>query len=196
MRTFINFFVIGLAFAVVGCTRTTAVKGEVFVVTEGSGSYKFGLVNVNAIPEEQFDEFIRSNMSGYDSARETREQAYRGCALVTPFPFDSAAMKRMKSCDELKKAADGWLVDAFYNFPTTSPSAVTDSDGKYELKLQGRGRYALFAKAERKVGESTERYYWIVWLDADKAENNITFSNNNLLRKYRPEDILATHQSK
>ncbi len=50
--------------------------------------------------------------------------------------------------------------------PAPRTKTVTDADGKFELKLPRKGKFAIFARATRKVGNASENYAWFFWLSA------------------------------
>ena len=65
--------------------------------------------------------------------------------------------------------------------PEGKIKAVTDADGKFSMKLP-TGKYALVASSQRRVVDSTEEYYWLVWVNLDGQEaKQIMLSNQNML---------------
>lgn len=59
--------------------------------------------------------------------------------------------------------------------------AVTDSDGRFSLKLPSSGRYVLIAKASRRVFDKTENYSWLIWTNVKgEDDKSIMLSNQNL----------------
>jgi hypothetical protein len=57
----------------------------------------------------------------------------------------------------------------------------TDADGKFTLSVPAGKTYVLAAESSRSVGDSTEKYYWIVDVDLTKANDGLTvlLSNDN-----------------
>jgi hypothetical protein len=61
-------------------------------------------------------------------------------------------------------------------------TAETDADGLFKIKVPKKGRFIILASTQRAVGNSTERYFWIVpfSLEGDSSAN-IRLSNDNEL---------------
>jgi hypothetical protein len=83
--------------------------------------------------------------------------------------------------------------------PEGSLKAVTDSEGKFSMKLPA-GKYVLFATATRRVFNVTEDYHWLIWVQVDKSgPGRITLSNQNLLGEdteeavFRVRDLLPSN---
>lgn len=78
----------------------------------------------------------------------------------------------------------------FEGIPEGAAKAVTDADGKFALKLPGPGKYVLAARAERRVYDKTERYFWIVWVDAGgKGPDQVMLTNQNMLGQEADESV-------
>src|SRR5689334_17357715 len=58
----LNFLLIALMLVcLASCgSKQTEINGEVFIVTEGAGSYKFGLVEVSVIPEKDVNAYLET----------------------------------------------------------------------------------------------------------------------------------------
>ena len=148
------FFLITLLLLVllsVSCSKKE-VKGEVFIVTQGAGNYKLGLVNILAIPEDSIKTYASNKSS-------------------TEFFLDPDKY--------------------FTQLPHGVATATTDADGKFTLKLPKAGRYVFAARAERKVVDKTEKYYWLVWASVYGNESKtVTLSNNNLADSDSPDSLI------
>jgi predicted metal-dependent hydrolase len=95
-----------------------------------------------------------------------------------------AAAETLKALELVNEAA------LFEGIPESATKAVTDADGKFALKLPGPGRYALAARAERRVYDKTERYFWIVWVDAGgKGPDQVMLTNQNMLGEEADESV-------
>ena len=143
------------------CNRKTAelkkeveLKGDIFVVTRGAGNYKLGLVEVTAIPDEIMQSYINAKkLERTNKLLDEKHSQYN--SIETYF-------------DDL-------------SFPKGVATTNTDAEGKFILKLPKAGRYAIAARSERKVFDSTEKYFWIVGADVNENNSNtITLSNNNM----------------
>jgi hypothetical protein len=95
-----------------------------------------------------------------------------------------AAAETLKALELVNEAA------LFEGIPEGAAKAVTDADGKFALKLPGPGKYALAAHAERRVYDKTERYFWIVWVDAGgKGPDQVMLTNQNMLGQEADESV-------
>jgi hypothetical protein len=80
----------------------------------------------------------------------------------------------------------------FSKWPVTSAQeAITDADGKFNVKLPRSGRFAVFAKATREVGLKTECYVWFFWLPRKTDEGPLLLCNKNLAYATYAGNILA-----
>lgn len=94
------------------------------------------------------------------------------------------AAERQKMLDLLNEAA------LFEGIPEGSAKAVTDADGKFTIKLPASGKYALAARAERRVYDKTERYYWIVWVEAGgRGSKQVMLTNQNMLGQEADDSV-------
>jgi len=104
------------------------------------------------------------------------------------------------SRDQLKKVIG--MLDSehlFEGVPVDGPKAVTNSDGQFSIKLRANRKYVIAAKAQRKVFDSTEHYYWLVWVSADGDQaKSVMLTNNNLMGEdspdavFKPKDLIPT----
>ena len=69
--------------------------------------------------------------------------------------------------------------DAFS--PVTFQKAVTDADGRFLFSYPQDKTLTIFARAERLVGDKTEKYLWLVDAPAGVEKAQIFLSNNNLV---------------
>ncbi len=74
-------------------------------------------------------------------------------------------------------------LDFYLSDPLPAPSmkTTTDADGKFEVKLPRKGRFAVFARASRSSESKTENYAWFFWLPSASDETPLMLSNNNLV---------------
>lgn len=134
--------------------KEVELKGDVFVVTRGAGNYKLGLVKITAIPDEIMQSYINA--------------------------------KKLQRTNKLldEKQSQYVSIESYFDdlsFPKGVATTDTDAEGKFILKLPKAGRYAIVARSERKVIDSTEKYYWLIGLDVNENNSNtIILSNNNM----------------
>ena len=69
----------------------------------------------------------------------------------------------------------------FKALPSPDNSDETDSDGKYELTVEGGVSYYVVAHASRSLGDEEEQYYWMVktTVEGDKVKE-LNLANDNL----------------
>jgi hypothetical protein len=102
--------------------------------------------------------------------------------------------------NQLKKLIE--MLDSehlFAGVPSNGPKAVTNSDGRFMIKLRANRRYVIAAKAGRSVFDSTEHYYWLVWVSADGDQaKRVMLTNNNLIGEgssdavFKPKELIPT----
>ena len=100
----------------------------------------------------------------------------------------AALSSRVASCkaeyENVSKAAEQFPTLEFYlsdPLPAPHTRTLTDADGRFELKLPRKGRFAVFARATRKVGTASENYAWFFWLPTATDDTPLLLSNNNLV---------------
>ncbi len=72
--------------------------------------------------------------------------------------------------------------DYLANFtPTVFQKTLTDADGKFSFTYPRDKSFALFASAERKIPNGTEKYYWLVDAPVNSEQAQIFLSNKNLV---------------
>ena len=183
-------------------------KGEVFVVTQGGQNIRLALVEVSAIPEDVISKFVAEKNSAIESEKENLKRQivdFQRRADTSRKESDSA----QNETERRKKASEvlGWLLRKMYSdtkltsfptaeyyfekLPTGVAKAVTDSEGKFTLKLPDRKKYALAAKGERQIGDSKEEYCWLVWANLDgEASKTVMLSNHNLMTTQSSESLV------
>jgi hypothetical protein len=65
----------------------------------------------------------------------------------------------------------------------TERTVKTDADGAFILELPKESSHVLTAKAERTIGDNTEKYYWLtpVSFTGTDEQKSLFLSNDNLL---------------
>lgn len=102
----------------------------------------------------------------------------------------SALDKQLKKVIELLGEEE-----LFKGVPLDGPKAVTDSDGQFTMKLRAHKRYVIAAKAQRRVFDTTEQYYWLIWVSLEGAQpKQIMLTNNNLMGTDSPDSVFKSKE--
>lgn len=70
----------------------------------------------------------------------------------------------------------------FQGIPEPEDTDRTDSEGKFELKLEQETPYYLLAQRARSVVDEMEEYYWMVKNTLEGESGEVIMSNNNVSR--------------
>jgi hypothetical protein len=196
-----------LLFPISGCGNKE-ITGQIFVVTKGKDNIKLALVEVGAIPQEEFDKYLKVKHS-----KKIEEQKRL-------LPQYEQATKQLKEAGEKKSAAsDEWSESGYSNakyrlslkadenfdlvnrktkdvisefeafneygyylqtLPAPKFISKTDADGKFFLTLP-KGKYAITASSSRNVGSTSEAYHWLVVVDTASDTKSLMLSNDNFV---------------
>lgn len=115
-------------------------------------------------------------------------------------------LKIAKEKDSVRVAQEGYLrqlrgervrrVESFQevlfrDLPAADATAKTDADGQFSLRIPREGKYAIGAVGQRKIGETIERYYWLIWLpESHEKDAPLMFSNDNLLSAFPANAVI------
>jgi hypothetical protein len=150
----------------------------------------------------------KSEMSAKERARDTALQAFLNTSYSDPNRRSlEAAYHQAKGQCELVARAYRFLLDAqskfvsgafyFDGLPEPLVTTQTDSDGKFTIEMPIKGNFAIATHAERTIGNSTERYYWLIKVSLDgAAKKAITLSNNNLSSEGSSDSLITTSNPK
>lgn len=203
--------VVSISFFIACGPSEVDLNGDVFIVTQGGSSIKLGLVEIDAIAEPDMSNFIKSKMehakiemdrlkpvlvnllSEVKQTHDVYDKVWHAQAdnpdnekinkefALTYQRFD----KKREEYNSFEAQYFGFLKGTYWLEGLPRPIQVTksDADGKFTLKLKP-GRYGLVATSVRKVINSTEEYYWILWMDVNKKSlTKVLLSNDNLLER-------------
>jgi hypothetical protein len=85
--------------------------------------------------------------------------------------------------------------ELFKDVPSDGVKAVTNSDGQFSMKLRANQKYVIAAKAQRRVFDSTEQYYWLIWVSPDGEQvKRVMLTNNNLMGTDSPDSVFKTKE--
>ena len=105
------------------------------------------------------------------------------------------ASKAQSAYYELIRQQSRYLSGQFYfsDFPKPLATSQTNADGRFTTELPAKGEFVVAANAKRSVGDSTERYFWLIKVSLDgDAKKAIMLSNNNLSSETAPDSLIQT----
>ena len=75
------------------------------------------------------------------------------------------------------------ILDYFLSdLPSPIARSTSDADGRFQMTVPRGESIALVAQATRQVGNSRERYFWLIWTSfGGNTSSEVLMSNNNLL---------------
>lgn len=179
------------------------VSGQAFVVTKGRENVKLALVKVCAIPENQILAWINIKKNNApeqikiadQKINSIRNQIQKVSADLQNLPAGEYGINPDKHPLETKKfnletdlqiaeiRKNYWKSPEYYfdGLTLCEVSAKTDADGKYNLTIPANKRYAIASTTSRKVFNSSETYWWLVWAQAGVSSQQIDLTNDNLM---------------
>ena len=184
------------------------ITGQIFVVTQAKSNIKLALVAVGAIPQEEFDLFLKAKQSEKIEQQKLLLPKYE-LAEVAKAQLKAAEphyefIRTYKSTSEKERKKDESMLDAakakfdaanaviveyeafnkaeflLEGMPQPKFISKTDADGKFTLKLP-KGKYVIKANSSRAVFGSSETYHWLVVVDTSNINQPLMLSNDNLL---------------
>jgi hypothetical protein len=150
----------------------------------------------------------KSEMNAKERARDAAFQAFLNAGYSDPNKRSlEAAYQQAKEQWELSRRAYYFLLNAqskfvsgafyFDGLPEPLVTTQTDSDGKFTIEMPAKGNFVIAAHADRTIGNSTERYYWLIKVSLDgAAKKAITLSNNNLSSEGSSDSLITTSNPK
>jgi hypothetical protein len=178
-----------------GCSRTarrTDIGGEVFIVTAGHESIKLGLVEIGAFDKEEVRRAVEAKKpeiaAESDRFSKLSSEISEFCNRVTTQdPLESDCIVLSLHRDWLKRYLDS-AQPFFESLPKPIATAKTDSNGRFHLQTKrAANEIVLGAVANRKIGDSTEYYNWLV---APETPSDVTLSNDNLTTSASQQSII------
>ena len=142
-----------------------------------------------AVPSYSSSEEVAAYQSALSRAETLKQKAEQIAAQLETASSDvdskrtSLSSAKSASAGQLRKVIE-LLSDEqlFKGVPWDGPKATTNSDGQFSMKLVSNKRYVIAAKAQRRVFDSTEQYYWLVWVSLQGEEPmRVMLNNNNLM---------------
>jgi hypothetical protein len=172
--------------------------GDIFIVTKGGMNIKLGLVRVSIIPDTAVGPFLEKMKWAWRSGSDARTQrelsAFQALSDARTAGDAATIEMRVRELTDALNESNYFHSSAYYfsELPQSIAQAKTDADGHFVVSLPRTGRFALAAQATRTVGNTTEKYYWIVWVSLNgAATGNIMLSNDNLTTVKAPESVIT-----
>ena len=167
-------------------------NGEIFIVTEGRQNIKLALVEISAIPEKDLISFIDKKKSDADKEieiiRKKSNELHAETESLKKQGGDAYGKKLKESIANSDKEFKYYEGEYYYDgIPKSENICKSNADGKFSLKLKRDTKYAIAAKSSRKIGDSEENYYWLVWVDMKKNPQTVMLSNDNLIDMRSPD---------
>lgn len=175
----------------IGCGKQE-ISGQVFVVTQGMGNIKLALVEVGAIPQEDFDKYLKGKQAikaaqqqqllpKYMLAKKEVDAAYEkwtSSDVDGGYELWTKTVEKNQSVISEYEAFNSveYIIDSL---PPPMQISKSDADGKFALALP-KGRYVIVANGSRKLIDTSETYHWLVQVD-NSTPSNFMLSNDNLL---------------
>ena len=89
---------------------------------------------------------------------------------------------------------NSWPTSEFYfsDLPTALTETMSDADGHFTLHLAAGGSYIVAAQGERRLGENTEQYYWLVRFEvSSEHDTTLLLANHNTTTSTSKESVVA-----
>lgn len=193
--------------------------GDVFVVTSRRRRHSFGLVVLNAIPEDLLKQHLERKTAEceLEGRRVQREFGVLATALEEARTEEDRLWKiQERDKDNLRKA-NAWSVaynktknltrqledlrmrrgqlisgeHFFQDLPSAISSTKTHADGTFTLAIPRDGRYGIVARASRELGEEQEIYFWFVWVSLDgRPSKRLVLNDDNIVGAGSPDSAL------
>lgn len=173
------------------CSRPTTLSGEVFVVTAGAGSYKFGDVGIQVIKKADFEKRMRDRSDGVNESLAPYLEAKEQCDE-----------RFAKACYQVMQNTDVGELVRFLDSESAVARATTNADGKYTLTIKEPGDYIIVASASRKVPRAIddeispefERYSWVVPAKVTGEAKELMLTDANAYSIQKLQSDLASFQ--
>jgi len=168
------------------------VQGSVFIVTKGSGSYKFGLVSIYVLQPEKLKRYLDESEIKLKNEINHLKSDHDG--LVGGWEANKNRSQEIR--DKIKSLIDGYMNEAVEKILISEqPVTKTDADGVFTLELPKDSKYIVLARAERSVGESHEEYCWMVPVSVTGKQSKVFLSNDNQRTLYPPRVVVDLYEA-
>ncbi len=168
-----------------GCSGKREVTGQVFVVTKGGDNVKLGLVGMHVVEERRMSEIatrlLAGTMTRKANAKLLMELATELEQLTKEVPsgFEPPLEELATAVahrEVLERSVDQPLRESLFK---ELPAAVTKTDADGTFTVEVSGAEWLAARGQRRAGDSTEEYFWLLPLKG--AQKKLLISNDRML---------------
>jgi formylglycine-generating enzyme required for sulfatase activity len=167
-----------------GCSGKREVTGQVFVVTKGGENVKLGLVGIHVVGEKELAG-IADLVQRHAATNRANLELLKGLendvqALVRKAPLDfDSPLKQIEETISSRR-----LVESMKDSPEVTlfrmlPPLVTQTDADGVFVVQASEKDWLVARGQRRAGDSTENYLWVMQLLG--GQKKLLVSNDRLL---------------
>jgi hypothetical protein len=183
--------------------NSKTISGQVFVVTKGRENIKLALVKICAVREDFILSWVNNKKNNSISKMQEAEKkinAVKQQIQKIEFEIQSTPsgeygyseakyqleMRKISLESELSLAKirrDYWKSSEYFleGLSQCEVSTKTDADGKYILTLPSNAKFAIAAETSRKVFDSSETYWWLVWAERGGGGQQLDLTNDNLM---------------
>lgn len=194
LKNFIALLVV--TFSISCVAGETTLNGEVFIVTKGADNIKLGGIEVAAVPEHLMMGSIEGAKPRVDKASKEVDDYMKSCVADVKKSVAGGGnegwQQDLKDCENKTLDLLANLPNPYFDaLPTSVAKTTTDANGKFSLKVPASRKYILAARGSRLITNRTEKYYWLIKVDAAKDTQQIVLSNNNQVGSDSPESAVT-----
>ena len=169
---------------IVGCSGKREVTGQVFVVTKGGENVKLGLVGIHVVGEKELAG-IADLVQRHAATNRANLELLKGLAndvqaLVRKAPPEFASpLKRLEEAITRRRLAESMKDSPEVTLFRMLPPLITKTDADGLFVVQASEKDWLAARGQRRAGDSTENYLWVMQLVV--GQKKLLVSNDRLL---------------
>jgi len=191
------------------------INGQVFIVTKGRENVKLALVRVCAIPENQILSWITAKKNNAPAQIRIAEQKINSISgeiqkvqtdlqnlpigqygyNPDKYPLEKKKLNLETDLRIAELRRNYWKTPEYYfeDLTLCEVSAKTDADGKFNLTIPANKRYAIAATTSRRIFNSNETYWWLVWAQLDAKNQQLDLTNDNLMSENPTNAVIGIY---
>ena len=164
------------------------IDGTVFVKTQGGENIKLALIPIGVSTLEEYEAACVSVLNNIASIRTKNTPLFEKKIIEYKTKYKEAenSYKKFEEIGKFVQEAnlifDNRMRAVIELLQTNGAQTRSNADGKFSVELDPEKDYVLTGFGERKTGNSTEKYNWIVQINVPVGEKNreVFFSNSEL----------------